>query len=302
MSIMKHSFKDWVAVTRYWSFPVSVSPVLATFAFLFGTHRLPSGPFPYLVFVMAILGVVILHSAGNVLSDWFDYRKGVDNEEAFAVPNLVFHKFEPSEYLVFSAILFAVGIALGVAIVALTNIHVLYVGIAAVALTALYSFLKFHALGDLDIFIIFGILPVIGTCYAVTGSFCPEALVLCIPVGIITVSVLHSNNTLDIISDAKAGIKTFAMILGGRTSTVLYRVYMAVPFVCIIASVLSGLLAWPTLLSLAAIVPAMRNFKAASRYEDLGIETMKGLDQATAQLQLMFSVLLSVGLFLSVLV
>ena len=166
----KHSLKEWVAVTRYWSFPVSTMPVIATFAYLFGRGMLPGGIMPYVVLLLSMLGVVLLHSAGNVLSDWYDFRTGVDNENAFAVPNLVFHKFEPREYLVFSIILFVAGIIAGLCIVLLSGIGLLWVGLAGVVLTALYSFLKYHALGDLDIFIIFGVLTVIGTAYAVTGE------------------------------------------------------------------------------------------------------------------------------------
>ena len=106
---MKHSFKEWVAVTRYWSFPVSSMPVVVTFAWLFSKGLVPPGVTPWIVFAMCLIGVVTLHSAGNVLSDWADHRCGVDNEKAYAVPNLVFGQFQPREYLVFSMILFVSG-------------------------------------------------------------------------------------------------------------------------------------------------------------------------------------------------
>ena len=225
----KHSFKEWFATTRYWSFPVSTMPVIVTFAYLFGKGLVPSGIQPWAILVLALLCVVLLHSAGNLLSDWFDYRSGVDNEQAFAVPNLVFGRFKPKEYLTLSIILFVVGVAVGLVIVGLSGMGVLMVGVVGVGLTVLYSFLKYHALGDLDIFIIFGVLPVIGLAYAITSSWCWDALVISLPIGLITVSVLHANNTYDIPSDRAAGIKTFAMLLGERTSSVLYRLYMVCP-------------------------------------------------------------------------
>jgi len=295
---MKHSFKEWLAVTRYWSFPVSTMPVIATFAYLFSKGMVPSGGKSYLILLLCLLGVVLLHSAGNVLSDWFDYRSGVDNENAFAVPNLVFHKFEPKEYLRFSIALFVAGILDGLALVALCGTPVLIVGIIGVALTMLYSFLKYHALGDLDIFLIFGVLSVIGTAFAITGEWCPGALVLCIPIGIITVSVLHANNTLDTETDRAAGIKTFAMVLGLKPSVRLYQCYMLIPFIFVIISVILGWLHPMALLCLIAAIPASKNFKQASTFKSSGLEAMKGLDQATAQLQLIFSGLLSIGLFI----
>ena len=295
----KHSFKDWFTVTRYWSFPVSTMPVLATFAYLFSENLLPGGFKPYLVFILCLLGVVVLHSAGNVLSDWFDYKSGVDNENAFAVPNLVFHHFEPKEYLNFSIILFVLGVLIGVCIALLSGPVLWIIGGVGVLLTILYSFLKYHALGDLDIFIIFGVLPVIGTAYAVTGVLHWDALVLSLPIGIITVSVLHANNTVDMVSDGAAGIKTFAMLIGGKASSILYSIYMVIPFLCVIGAVACGRLHPMALLCLVAAIPAWKNLKQACGYDKLGIEALKGLDQGSAKLQMAFSVLLSAGLFIS---
>ena len=85
----KHSIKEWFAATRYWSFPVSAMPVIATFAYLFSTGQIPAGANRVIAFVLSLIGIVVLHSAGNLLSDWADFRSGVDNENAFAVPNLV---------------------------------------------------------------------------------------------------------------------------------------------------------------------------------------------------------------------
>ena len=297
----KHSFKDWLTVTRYWSFPVSTMPVLASFAYAFSKGMLSAGTRPYLIFILCLLGVVLLHSAGNVLSDWFDYRSGVDNENAFAVPNLVFHHYEPQEYLRFSIVLFAAGIVTGVVIALLSGPALWIIGGVGVLLTLLYSFFKYHALGDADIFVIFGVLPVLGTVYAVTGQMHWDALVLSLPIGIITVSVLHANNTFDTESDGAAGIKTFAMLIGGKASSILYAVYMVIPFVSVAAAVIAGLLHPAALLCLVAAIPAWKNLRQALTYDKLGLNAMKGLDQASAKLQLLFSVLLSAGLFVSVL-
>ncbi len=296
---MKHSIKEWLVVTRYWSFPVSTMPVIATFAYLFSKGLLPGGIMPYVILLLCLLGVVLLHSAGNVLSDWADYKTGVDNEKAFAVPNLVFHKFEPAEYLRFSMILFVAGVIVGIIITLLSGPGLLLVGGIGVLLTILYSSLKYHALGDLDIFIIFGVLTVLGTTYAVTGSIVPEALVLSLPIGLVTVSVLHANNTLDTETDKAAGIKTFAMMIGSKASAVLYRCYMILPFVCVLTSVIVGWLHPLSLLSFIAAVPAQKNYSQAKTFDVKGLEAMKGLDQASAKLQLAFSGLLSIGLFIA---
>lgn len=295
----KHSFKEWVAATRYWSFPVSSMPVIATYAYLFSKGLVPLEWRSLLVFLLSVLGVIVLHSAGNLLSDWADYRSGVDNEQAYAVPNLVFGHFRPEEYLRMSIVLFVLGCLIGAGVVLLSGPVVLFVGVAGVLLTVLYSFLKYHALGDLDIFIIFGILTVLGSTAAATGAIVWDALVLSVPLGIITVSVLHANNTVDIESDGAAGIKTFAMLLGARVSSILYRVYMVLPFLCIVVSVCVGWLHPLALICLIAAVPAWKNFAQAGQFTQKGLDAMKGLDQGSAQMQLVFSGLLSIGLLVA---
>lgn len=295
----KHSFKEWVAATRYWSFPVSSMPVIATFAYLFSKGILPLEWRSLLVFLLSVLGVIVLHSAGNLLSDWADYRSGVDNEQAYAVPNLVFGHFQPVEYLRMSIVLFVLGCIIGGGVVLLSGPAVLLVGAAGVLLTVLYSFLKYHALGDLDIFIIFGILTVLGSTAAATGAIVWDALVLSVPLGIITVSVLHANNTVDIETDGAAGIKTFAMLLGAKASSILYRIYMVLPFLCIVVSVCVGWLHPLALICLIAAVPAWKNFAQAGQFAQKGLDAMKGLDQGSAQMQLVFSGLLSLGLLVA---
>lgn len=295
----KHSFKEWFTATRYWSFTVSTMPLIVTFAYLFARGEVPSGALPWVILALSLLGVVSLHAAGNLLSDWFDYRTGVDSKDAYAVPNLVFGHFRPKEYLVFSIVMFVLGSLMGLGVVAMSGTGVFIIGVITVALTALYSFFKAHALGDLDIFIIFGVLTVLGMAYAVTGEWRCDALVLSLPIGMITVSVLHANNTLDIPTDGAAGIKTFAMVIGEKASVVLYCCYMVLPFLCVIAAVIAGLLPPAALLCLLSALKAFRNFKQAASYSTAGREAMKALDFHSSQLQLQFSLLLAVGLFVS---
>ena len=100
----KHTLKDWFIATRPWSFVVSAMPVLLTFLFLAFRNGGFSG-LNVLNFVLALVGILIFHAAGNVLSDWFDYRSGVDSKEAYAVPNLVLGYYQPKEYLMFGSVL-----------------------------------------------------------------------------------------------------------------------------------------------------------------------------------------------------
>ncbi|MBQ0025232.1 MAG: prenyltransferase [Bacteroidales bacterium] len=295
ITIKGHSVKDWLGATRFWSFPVSAMPVVATTAFL----AWKCYEINWLCAALALTGNVVFHAAGNLLSDWWDYRKGVDNEEAYAVPNLVFHYFKPQEYMAFSRILFIVGIVIGLVLTILSGWQLLVIGIIGCALAASYSFFKFRALGDIFVFVCFGILPVIGSSFVEVGLIDWSALVLSLPLGIFTVAVLHDNNTVDITTDKASGIRTLPMFIGEKPSVVLYLAYIVVPYIVVAVFTVFGMLPPASLLCFLSIGVACGNFRQAYGYFEKGRDAMLGLDQKTAKLHLIFSVLLSVGLLVS---
>lgn len=289
---MKHTAKEWFGATRYWSFPVSAMPVVAAVAFL----AWKGFDINWLCAALALVGNVLFHAAGNLLSDWWDYRKGVDNEEAYAIPNLVFHHFEPEEYIRFSAILFAAGTATGLVLTFISGWELLIIGGIGAALAMSYSFFKFRALGDIFVFICFGVLPVIGTSFVAAGTVDWSILALSLPLGIFTVAVLHDNNTVDMATDKASGIRTVPMLLGERASVKLFIAYMVIPYLAVTVFCITGLLPWLSLMCLLSVPAAFANARAACGWFEKGREAMLGLDQKTAQVHLVFSILLSAGL------
>lgn len=296
---MKHTLKEWIATTRYWSFSVSAMPAVATVAYLCATH--PDQQILWLNAVLAVVGVVLFHAAGNLLSDVGDYRSGADCEEAFAIPQLVKHIFEPREYLVLSGILFALGIAIGLFLTLRCGWQLLLIGGLGFLLTVLYTKSKNVYMSDLCVFVIFGVLIMLGTSFVSLGQMCYDSLLLSVPLGLITLSVLHANNTVDCQTDSHAGLHTVAMALGFVSSVRLYVVYQVVPFVFVLLCVVAGYMPWTALLCLIALIPATQNIKKALQYKTMGREAVMGLDLMSAKLQLVFSLTLSVGLFLTIL-
>lgn len=185
---------------------------------------------------------------------------------------------------------------LGLTLTFLTGWELLVIGGIGAVLAASYSFFKFRAMGDIFVFICFGVLPVIGTSFVTTGSIDWTALVISLPLGIFTIGVLHDNNTVDLASDRAAGIHTLPMLFGEKTSVKIFITYMIIPFVAVIVC---GCIGWLPLLScfcLLAAPAAIANIKAALRYFTEGRPAMMGLDQKTAQLHMIFSILLAVSL------
>lgn len=276
---------------RPWSFPASAMPVAVTLAYLWWMGQ----EMNWVNGVWALLIIVVFHAAGNTWSDYFDYRRKVDTKESYCVQTLTGGLFEPREILRLSLCLLAVALAGGLGLLARTGLPLLYIGIGGVACALLYPPLKYRALGDVVIFIAYALLPMLGTAYVTTGAMDWSTLWLALPVGLITVAILHANNTRDIPTDHRAHIRTLAMALGGRVSVFLYAFEVLFPFGWIAGCAAGGVLPWWTLLTLPAIGLAGSNVRQMRRFFTVGREGIVTVDECTAQLQLLFSVLLIVS-------
>ena len=291
--------KDWLFATRPWSFPASAMPVLATFAYMTWVCSLYGMSIDWVSGVLAIVGIVFFHASGNMLSDVRDYKKGVD--AGLNHMPLVNGSFRPKEYVTFSTVLFVLGCIIGFYIMSRCGWPLLYAAVYGAFFTLTYATFKYFALGDVVIFLSYAVIPILGTTYATISEYYYPALVLALPIGLITVAILHVNNTRDIESDRAAGIRTLAMLLGKRASINLYVFEVYFPFVLVIATVCCGWLPWYSLIVLLAFPKARANARTVRSSRKLGNECLNMMDAATSQLQLMFSLLLAVSLFVAAL-
>jgi len=294
---MKHTFKEWFATTRYWSFPVSTMPVVVS-ALLLAVLQGPA-TINWIHVLLAVIGVVLFHAAGNLLSDVGDYRSGADSEDAYSVPNLVKGFFTAKQYLVLSGTLFALGIVLGLFLTLHSSWQLLVVGGLGFVMTVLYTRSKNVFLSDLNVFVIYGVLIMLGTSIVAIGSIDWRVLLLSVPQGLITLSVLHANNTVDIANDSKAGIHTIAMALGVQWSARLFVAYQVLPYLWVVLCAACGLMPWTVLIALLSLPVAIGNMRKALGYNVSGREALVGLDLCCAKLQLLFSLTLAAGLLLA---
>ena len=292
---MKHSVKDWILTTRPWSFPASAMPVLATFAYMTWVCSLYGMSIDWVGGVLAIVGIVFFHASGNMLSDVRDYKKGVD--KGLSHMPLVNGSFTTKEYMRLSLTLFVLGCAIGFYIMSRCGWPLFYAAFYGAFFTLTYATFKYFALGDVVIFLSYAVIPILGTTYATISEYYYPALVLALPIGLITVAILHVNNTRDIESDRAAGIRTFAMIIGLKASVQLYAFEVLFPFVAVIATIMCGWLPWYSVIVLFALPKAWKCARVVLDSPKKGMETLVMHDAATSQLQLMFSLLLAVSLF-----
>jgi len=245
--------------------------------------------------VLAIVGIVFFHASGNMLSDVRDYKKGVD--KGLSHMPLVNGSFTTKEYMRLSLTLFVLGCAIGFYIMSRCGWPLLYAAFYGAFFTLTYATFKYFALGDVVIFLSYAVIPILGTTYATISEYYYPALVLALPIGLITVAILHVNNTRDIESDRAAGIRTFAMIIGLKASVQLYAFEVLFPFVAVIATIMCGWLPWYSVIVLFALPKAWKCARVVLDSPKKGMETLVMHDAATSQLQLMFSLLLAVSLF-----
>ena len=294
----KHSFGQWLFAVRPWSFPASAMPIVVTLAYLFWT----GADMNWCYGVWTLVNMILFHIAGNVWSDYHDFKKSVDREDTTGATTLTTGMFQPNEIRNLAIGVFIVAVAGGIGLVLLTGLPLLWIGLAGAVLTLLYPTLKYNALGDIDILLTFAFLPTIGTAYATTGAIDWSVLFIALPVGLITDGILHSNNTRDMVPDKRAQIKTLAMGLGTKVSSVMYSFEVLFPFVWIVACVVMKVMPWPALAALVAFPIALGCSKTMLRAPKEGAEVILDLDQRTAQLQMVFSLLLSIAFVISKLV
>lgn len=283
----KHSLKEWVIAVRPWSFPASAMPVVVTLAYLYWCRQ----EIDWLNGIWALLNIIVFHAAGNTWSDYFDHKYKVDAKDTFGVRTLTDGVFTPREIYWLSLSLLAFALVAGIGLLVRTGMPLLYIGIGGAACTLFYPSLKYHALGDVVILFAYALLPTLGTCYAATGAMDWGVLWIALPVGLITVAILHANNTRDIRTDARARISTLAMKLGGKSSMYLYCAEVLFPFGWLAGLVASGTFPWTTLLVGLALPPAIGNVRIVSQFPKKGEGAIARLDELTAKLQLLFSLL-----------
>ena len=294
-------FKKYFLSTRPWSFPVSAMSVLVTASFLFWR----GWGVDWAMVIWAVLGIILFHAAGNLLSDWYDYKKGIDAADTFGSKTLTDGVLSSKQVLVFGIILLVIATLNGLAISYVAGPWLLLIGGFGALFTIAYPFMKSHAMGDLCIFLEYGIIPAIGTAYTVNvfrstldwGLYI-DALWAVPAFASITIAVLHTNNTRDCFTDKRAGIRTFAMLIGKEHAIALYCIEIILPIVWTTILACVGIMPYPAALMLALYPAVISRCKQAIMYEK-DDQAMNNLDERTAQLQLINGLLLTTILIVS---
>lgn len=243
----------WLAIRalalRAFSFPVSVLPVLVATAAV-----RPFAEWRWDILVGSLVGVTALHAAGNLFNDYFDFRSGVDRkwngDKGRAERLLVSGEITPTGALIEAFVCLLLAAPVIVYVTWKTGPGLLWFGAAAVF--AIYAYtgppfqLKYRALGEPLIFLVFGPILMLGTVYAQTGRFGWPVLLFAVPIGFITTALLVGNNIRDHQEDRAAGVVTLVHVAGERAVRLLYVALVVVSVV------------WLSVLGLVGLAPRIQ--------------------------------------------
>jgi 1,4-dihydroxy-2-naphthoate octaprenyltransferase len=139
---------------------------------------------------------------------------------------------------------------------------------------------------------------VVGTFYALTGSYSSTVLLSSIPIGFLVTGILQANNLRDILHDRRASIKTSASVTGNSFAKAEYLFLIVGAYLFVIGLVVFGVLSPWSLLVLLSLPPAIKNISQIKGVEVENTGKIAMLDVQTAQLHLLFGLLLSISILI----
>lgn len=289
-------WRSWLAGARPRTLPASVVPVLVGTACVTGDAAVIAWRA-----VAAGVVAVALQVGTNYANDYSDGVRGTDDPTLRVGPvRLVGWGLQPARAVKLAALgSFAVALLAGLALTVAVGPELVVVGLAAVAAGWFYTGgshpYGYYGLGEVFVFVFFGLVATIGSAYVQTGGVTALAVVAALPVGLLATALLVVNNLRDIPGDTESGKRTLAVRLGDRRTRALYVAMLVATFVCI--PVVAGVFdRAPAALALVGVVlariPVLRVLEGAR-----GPALIPVLG-ATGRVQLVTGSLLAAGIWL----
>jgi len=293
----------WWKAARPFSFTVSLIPPI-----LGGLIALVENPgleFRFFHFILAGIGCMTAHAGANLVSDYYDFKTRVDRQGTFGSSGLlVAGIMSPEQVLRGGCIALGLAGVIGAYLVLVTPGGafliglILLGGLLGIFYTAKPFELKYHALGDLAVFISFGPAMVLGAYFVQAHHFSWKPILYAIPVGLLVDAVLHSNNLRDIANDEVVKIKTVPILIGEKRAKMMYQALVFGAYVATLLLVVLGSLTAFALLVLLSLPLAIRVVSMVRHKERVPPDQFALIDAATAQLHLCFGLLMVLGLAL----
>ncbi len=287
------SLGAWVLASRPKTLSAAAVPVLVGTACAAARGSVKWAPA-----LAALLGALLLQIGANFANDVFDFEKGADTAERLGPTRAVQAGLISARGMRRGMFLvFGLALALGLYLTAVAGPVILLIGCASIASAIAYTGgpypLGYHGLGDLFVFVFFGLVAVCGTTYVEIGQVPALAIACSLPVGALATAILVVNNLRDRITDQGAGKRTLAVRFGRGFAITQYRALIAVSYLTPVALVITQATGPEALLPLVSLPLALKTERAVASTEGRALNPLLG---ATAKLLLIFGLLFALGL------
>ena len=287
---MSKKIKIWVEAARLRTLPVSIAGVIAAIGVAKWEHRFTWLP-ALICFVFAVLAQV----TSNFANEYYDYLRGSDKKGRVGPRRGVTEgDITPKALRNVTFATLAIACAVGCCLIPFGGWWLVPVGIAIAVFALAYSAgpypLSYHGLGDIAVFVFFGLVPVNLTYYVQAGCWSPFAVLVSVAIGLMGVNVLLVNNYRDMEDDIDANKHTTVVIFGRKLAGSFYLIsgYVAVSFMAPIWFILPS---WAMLVALLYLVMHTRTWYKLVHTRGAALNPLLG---ATARNMLVFAVILAV--------
>ena len=269
------------------------------------------GSFNWPLFILALLGIMAIHSGANMANDYFDHLSGNDwankNPTPFSGGSRYIQDgiLTPKAVLLTALIALVVGSAMGILIIIMTeSAFILFLGLIGLLGGFFYTAptVKFgyRCVGEFIIALLFGVFPVYGSYYLQTGVLDTIPLLPAIIVGILIFLVIFINEFPDLNADAAVNKRTLVVLFGVPVSVWIYRTALVASFIIAAAMMFYGSMFFAGLLYLITLPIAVRAVKFANK-EDLAKPGQYRANQITVLLHTIGSLALTIGFIITAL-
>ncbi len=249
--------------------------------------------------LVCLLTALFLQIGSNLANDVFDFERGTDTPERLGPVRVTQAGLLTSSQVKQGIIVvFALAALFGLYLASLGGWIVIIIGLAAILSAIAYTGgpfpLGYYGLGDLFVFIFFGLASVSGTYYVQAGFVSAGAWWMAIPPGLIITAILVVNNLRDLENDRKAGKHTLAVILGERATKTQYLICMIAAYLMIPFAAVIMVIPWSALLTWFSLPLAIKTTRIVFTQKG---RALNGALAGTGQVALLFSILFWIGLW-----
>ncbi|MFB8146899.1 1,4-dihydroxy-2-naphthoate polyprenyltransferase [Microbacterium sp. NPDC056003] len=250
--------RDWIGAARLRTLPLAVSPVIVGTA----AAILVVDVFHWVIALFCLIVSVSLQIGVNYANDYSDGIRGTDDHRVGPARLTASRKAKPRAVLTVALVFFAIAAIAGLAITIRTQQWwFLAVGAACIHAAWFYTGGKrpygYYGLGELFVFVFFGLVATLGTTWVQAFALPQEAWCGAVAIGLLACAVLLANNLRDIDQDRASGKRTLTTLIGRTATRWLFTIFVLAPFVIAAYLALFYPIAWLSLLVLLAALPAI---------------------------------------------